>query len=148
MITPDFVGKPAQPDIKTQPRARRFRTMIREGATHGPNFAGHYTIIVWGCGTGCVELAIVDAKNGRVFFPSGLRYVDGSFVGVSPNEPEPTVLTLRYRLDSKLLIVIGAPEEDEYRTGVTYYEWNGNHLRKLRFIRSAKKICREDQGRD
>ena len=145
-VTIAFTGQLATPDVKSQARARRFRTMIRREAAQGPNFAGHYTIVWWGCGTACIEFAIVDAKSGRVFFSSGLSYIDGTFVGIHTSEPEPELTTLRYRLDSSLLIVIGAPEERETRAGVTYYEWNGKHLNKLRFIRSDKKICRE--GRD
>jgi hypothetical protein len=48
-------------------------------------------------------------------------------------------------MDSSLLIVIGAPEENETRTGVTYYEWNGKDLNKLGFIRSVKKMCCKGQ---
>ena len=46
--------------------ARRLRTMLRIGAASGPNFAGHYTPVTWGCGVACQEFAIVDAKSGRV----------------------------------------------------------------------------------
>ena len=145
-VTSKYTGKPAIPDVKSQPRARRFRTMIREGAAHGPNFAGHYTIVFWGCGTGCAELAIVDARDGRVFFPPGLTYIDGTFVGLGPSENVPELTTLRYRTDSSLLIVVGSPEEDEKRTGVTYYAWDGNNLKRLKFIQSTKKICRDGQG--
>src|ERR1051325_7876212 len=35
----------------------------------GPNFAGHYFAIRWGCGTGCARMAIVDASNGKVLPP-------------------------------------------------------------------------------
>lgn len=143
-----LIGKPTQPDVKTQARARRFRTMIRDGAAQGPNFAGHYTIVFWGCGTGCAELAIVDARNGRVFFPPDLTYVDGTFVDFDPGETKSEIPTLRYRLDSRLLIVVGSPEEDETRTGVTYYEWNGKNLNKLYFIRSIKKNCHDVEKKD
>lgn len=146
--TSKFIGKPAKPDVKTQARARRFRTMIREGAAQGPNFAGHYTVVFWGCGTGCAEFAIVDAKNGQVFFPADMTYVDGTFVGFDPNEAETGIPTLRYRLDSSLLVVVGSPDEDETRTGVSYYEWNGKNLKKLRFIQSIKKICRDVEKKD
>jgi hypothetical protein len=39
---------------------------MREGA----NFAGHYAIVRWGCGTECVAYIIGDIATGRVFdFP-------------------------------------------------------------------------------
>jgi hypothetical protein len=37
--------------------------MAAEG---GPNFAGHYTVALWGCGTSCQSFAIIDAKTGAV----------------------------------------------------------------------------------
>jgi hypothetical protein len=42
--------------------------MLREGAKQGPNFAGHYTVVMWGCGSDCMEVAVVDAKTGHVYF--------------------------------------------------------------------------------
>ena len=71
-----FNGSVAPADVRSSPQVRLFRTRIREGAKQGPNFAGHYTIVFWGCGTGCVSLAIVDARTGKVFFPSNLGSID------------------------------------------------------------------------
>ena len=38
------------------------------------------------------------------------------------------MLPLRFRLDSRLLVVLGAPGEDATRDGVAYYEWTGHAL--------------------
>lgn len=51
-VTQKFNGNPAAAVIATR-RARMFRTMIRTQAKQGPNFAGHYTVAIWGCGSGC-----------------------------------------------------------------------------------------------
>src|SRR5262250_1611988 len=64
--TADFKGKPAAPVLATK-SARMFRTQIREAARKGPNFAGHYTVAEWGCGSGCVTIAVIDAVSGKVF---------------------------------------------------------------------------------
>ncbi len=48
-------------------RWRRYRTMIREGANSGPQFAGHYRIAQWGCGSGCSMFVIVDSESGKIF---------------------------------------------------------------------------------
>src|SRR4051794_32440108 len=61
-----FSGKPAAPVLKTAGQ-REFSTRIREGAAHGVNFAGHYTIADWGCGAGCVSIAVIDARDGTVY---------------------------------------------------------------------------------
>jgi len=63
---PKFSGKPMQPVIKTA-EDRRFRTMIRKAAAGGPNFAGHFTVAEWGCGAGCVSVAIIDAATGSIY---------------------------------------------------------------------------------
>jgi len=37
--------------------------------SNGPNFAGHYFVIRWGCGSECLMMAIVDARTGKVYDP-------------------------------------------------------------------------------
>jgi hypothetical protein len=61
-----FSGKPVPPKL-VRPADRLFRSQIRDGAAKGPNFAGHYSIVKWGCGSQCVSFAVVDAKNGEVY---------------------------------------------------------------------------------
>jgi len=119
--TDRFEGKPAPVKIVTR-QARTYRTMLRDSANDGPNFAGHYTIGQWGCGSGCVQFAIIDAKTGDVYFPP--FYVS---IVAGPEEkmediPEP----LQFKPDSKLLIVTGA--RNEKGGGVYYYKWENNRL--------------------
>jgi hypothetical protein len=119
-----FKGMPAAVRL-TSPEARRYRTMIRAGARKGPNFAGHYTIVEWGCGAGCAQFEVVDARTGAVYDPPfyvGLRtHFTGG--GAQPDPP------LEFRIDSKLLIVSGAPNEEN--EGFFYYKWDGKCLRLL-----------------
>lgn len=76
-----FKGTPAAP-ILTTPAERRFRIVIRRGVDNGwgveggttnepsgtvPNFAGHFVIIRWGCGSPCLMAAIVDVRLGVCF---------------------------------------------------------------------------------
>jgi hypothetical protein len=82
-------GKPAPVNLASHPRAKQFRTALRDGASAGPDFAGHYTIVGWGCGGGCLDFAIVDATNGRVFFPPDIRTISVANVDQSKDEPEP-----------------------------------------------------------
>jgi hypothetical protein len=73
----------------------------KEFAVPGPNFAGHYVIVTWGCGSPCLMAAIVDEKNGRVFPPPFHNGPGDSYFQVPWDFPmEPLV----YRLDSRLLI--------------------------------------------
>lgn len=81
-----FTGIPAPVDMKSDPQARQFRTRLAEGAKQGPNFAGRYTIVEWGCGTNCQQIAVLDARTGRV------------------TDWLTTEMGSSYRLDSKLFI--------------------------------------------
>ena len=69
-----YRGRPAPVRLDSR-RARMFRTRLREDSRSGPNFAGRYTVVVWGCGTGCAQMGVVDAKTGRVYFPP-VEYMD------------------------------------------------------------------------
>ncbi len=63
-VLPDFAGRDAW--------AREFRTAIRDGMAGGPNFAGRWSVIEIGCGTGCRFAYLVDHATGRVLpFPYG-----------------------------------------------------------------------------
>jgi hypothetical protein len=72
--------------ILVTPEQHRLRTRIREGVEKGsgvwingewsreqnrpgPNFAGRYIVIVWGCGMACLMTAVSDAETGVVYNP-------------------------------------------------------------------------------
>lgn len=122
-IVEKFVGTPAPVVLKSGARARRFRTVLKEGAKTGPNFAGHYTVVKWSCGTACAEFAIVDAKDGQVYFPTIMKFNSYALVhdGTEP---------FQYRKDSSLFIIAGEPDEID-KLGVYYYRWTGNDLKLL-----------------
>jgi hypothetical protein len=58
-------GKPATPKLVDSGQLM-FRTRIREGAKEPVEFAGHYTVPRWGCGTLCNAFVIVDSISGSV----------------------------------------------------------------------------------
>jgi len=126
---------PAPPDVKSG-KAHLYRTMIKEGARLGPNFAGHYTIIPIGCGAATTCVAVADAKNGNVYFPPQLESVEALLVDTG----NVNVSVLNYRRDSNLLIVIGSPNEIIDRAGVSYYEWDSGKFSLIRFVPAAK-LC-------
>jgi len=107
---------------------RRFRTNLTESLLEGVNFAGHYNISQWGCGTACLDGAIIDTRTGKVYWPKELR-------GIYAASDEPIV----YKADSRLLIFNGYPaSEKEKSKGRYYYEWTGT---KLRFIKFSPSIA-------
>jgi hypothetical protein len=123
-VTTRFSGKPA--NVRLMSRiARRFRTVIREQAKQGANFAGHYTVVEIGCGAACVELAVVNAKTGDVYFqPFPIMF------GMMEDQQE----LLRnypqqYRRDSRLLIAFGSPKNGG--KGMYFYKWEKNRFRLI-----------------
>lgn len=58
-VMPDFDGRDNW--------ARSFRTRIREGLAERPNFAGHYSVIMFGCGGSCRGYFVADSRTGEVF---------------------------------------------------------------------------------
>jgi len=95
-----YEGKPAKVDFSSLPAAREYRTEITEQASDGINYAGHYTVAKWGCGTNCIGFAIIDAINGKVVY-------------YAPHNEEGNGLT--YSFDSRILI---HNEKDDY----SYYK--------------------------
>ena len=118
-----FKGKSAEPRLNTA-FARNFATAIREGAARGPNFAGGFAIVQWGCGSECVQMAVVDEKGGAVYRgPFSTLAFSPSLIwhGREADRFEP----VSFRLDSRLLIVRGCPEENEQNCAMFFYEWDG-----------------------
>jgi hypothetical protein len=77
------------PDFARQPQYRQMRTNIARGAGR-VNFAGHYALVMMGCGAGCRLVYVVDLLNGRIAdFPLG---GENNYL-----------LDLEYRPDSRLV---------------------------------------------
>jgi hypothetical protein len=115
--------------------------MLRIAARAGPNFGGHYTIAGWGCGASCLQWGVVDAKTGHVHFEPSIEIVDASHVGDDEFQRPRDFNALRFRRDSDLLVVLGAPHEDTSREGAAYYCWNGRRFSLLKFV-PRKHACR------
>lgn len=68
-----YRGPIVLPDFKGRDRAfANYRTRISEEMKTGPNFAGHYAIVIIGCGTSCSFAYVADVSTGQVYsFPYG-----------------------------------------------------------------------------
>jgi hypothetical protein len=117
-VTLKFHGTPVSPQKNTA-FSRKYRTVIREGVSNGPNFADHYTVAIWGCGSSCAMFSIVDAVDGRVYdFPSGVSWsadVDGG---------------ITYRRNSRAIHVVGYLNETGEQMDC-WYVWNGLKLTEI-----------------
>ncbi len=75
-----YKGRQADPDFKTDPPAYKFRTQIKNQCkSQGINFAGHFTIAHWGCGSSCEEIAVIDRINGKIFYSNLIKLSKSAF---------------------------------------------------------------------
>ena len=134
-----YAGVNAKPRLDP---GEEYRTRIRQWAVEKPNFAGHYILANWGCGTECLMIVIIDAKTGKVFHPGGVMSVSANQVhdDLMVGEPKwPNTGPLKFRANSRLLVLLGAPEEDEKRRGISYFVWRNDELSLVRFVPKAWK---------
>jgi len=94
-----YAGKPTKINYKSHIIARQYRTVITEGYKEERmvNFGGHYCLVGWGCGSPCVQFALVDRRTGRVYdglvAPAGFDYKANSrLLLVNPPDDERTAL--------------------------------------------------------
>ena len=116
--------------------ARKYRTIMRSTQTQGPDFAGHLSIALWGCGTACTGWAAIDAGTGRV-----ISLPHSSPIRGNHNLDDDKVF---YQKESRLLILEGALGDEEVNEGLTYLLWTGHGFRKLAFYPRAS-ICRPSE---
>jgi hypothetical protein len=130
-----FHGVPATPILQTAGQ-RLFRTRIREAARKGPNFAGHYTIAEWGCGSSCVSVAVIDAETGAVCegpfgrLPNALLSYGEALQYDRDAKGEYQDEELSYRLNSRLFIARGCA--NDVNCAAYFYEWTGSQFELLR----------------
>ena len=103
---------------------RKYRTALRSAIKEKPNFAGHFTVAKWGCGSACISWAIINRENGKVWL--------SPFTVSSPactEHPEYCGPEINFRESSELLIIVGARNEEG--AGRYYYRWHNNELQLL-----------------
>ncbi len=141
-----FTGTPAAPILATAEQ-RTYRTRIRNGVAtlsdvwigsyknpikaKGPNFAGHYFVIRWGCGSQCVMMATVDAETGKVYEPP-LAGKNALWVPLDNLSDMETDL----RPDSSLLVLRNACRDfkDRRTCGSYYFNWKDYHFDLVKFV--------------
>jgi hypothetical protein len=122
-----YRGKPAKPIFRTKEELE-FRTRIREGAANGPNFAGHYAVVIWGGGTGTGTFVLVDVKSGQIFFH------------VDPKRG----IEFYFQLNSRLMVIDGCDSPPGDGPCVrSFWEWSGKEMKFLTSFSSASSLaCR------
>jgi hypothetical protein len=138
-ITQIYSGPAAEPILRTAAE-KHFQTRIRKGVSEGagvwtgswkspvnqkgPNYAGHYFVIRWGCGSNCLMMAIVDAQRGKVYGPPLNR---GGTELYLPMDPMSDV-EIDFRADSSLMVLRNACKTPRSECGVYYFNWKNNQF--------------------
>lgn len=122
-----FQGKTA-PLVLTR-AARAYRTRLREAAQGKPNFAGHFIVTTWGCGTECIEGAIIDVRTGHVFM------LPFTLCCWAPGTVDDNFKPVDYRLNSSLIILSGARDEKDGDYAARAYRFQNNRLVLVKTIR-------------
>ena len=131
-----FKGEPAKPQFRPgedhySNGDGHFRSGVLFDAERGPNFAGHYTLARWTCGSGCSSAVVVDSLTGRLYrdMPFESLVLPRLDLGLEPYS---------FRLDSRLLIVQGYFDIDvpspKTECSCRYYEWTGTAFKLLRKV--------------
>ncbi|HKD78732.1 MAG TPA: hypothetical protein VKH81_03510 [Candidatus Angelobacter sp.] len=108
-----YQGKPAVPILSKD--QRWYRTVIREGAKSKVQFAGHYTVPIFGCGAGCAGFYLVDSITGKVY--DGFTVAD-SFAWIARPGNE-NVRRIEFYPNSRLFRITGCPGE----TNCGFYDY-------------------------
>lgn len=108
-----FTGKTKLPDFRGRDKAfNSFRTRIRNGMNQGPSFAGEFSVIQIGCGTGCSFVVVANNRTGQPFeFPR--------------SGEDSMYLTLKYQLTSKLMIAQWA-DYDQSKCFIEHFLFDGS----------------------
>ena len=102
-----YRGKPARPVITEE--FRSVRTTIRRGARSDVEFAGHYTVPRWGCGTDCNGFVVVDSVSGKVY--DGFGVAGLPFGWVEKHGGYDAIERMEFHPDSRLMKINACPDE-------------------------------------
>lgn len=101
----------AKPKLASS-KDREFKTRIIEASRQRVNFAGHYVLSSFGCGSSCIMSFALDKNSGEVaWLPFSICCWGNINVDSEP---------ISFRKDSRLVIVTGS--RNEQGKGFYYYE--------------------------
>jgi hypothetical protein len=116
------------------PNLQKMREAVQDTIPRKPNFAGHYAIVEYSCGTECSQITVVDLKNGLVLMAVPYDTLDldaDPKVGI----PYPG---LSYKRNSRLLVASGCFDwdspESKRECGTKYFELKDDGFALLKYV--------------
>lgn len=124
-VAQEVVKKPAHLKL-SNPGSKQYATTLRQASKQPINFAGHFVLATWGCGSGCVMGGAINVKTGDVAM---LPFTVSDW---PLNVTEP----LQFKKDSCLLTVQGSRNEEGH--GKYYYKFDGSSYELLKALDDKK----------
>ena len=122
-------------NFESDPVAKEYKTVISEKYNDlEVNFASHYIIATWGCGSGCVSGAMVDTRDGRVYPMPEDEEWGGNGTYIDSKKDSNTLLTV-------LAIQTPTGETEETRK---YWEWDEGS-KKFEFVKVETVLLESNQ---
>jgi hypothetical protein len=114
-VAENYKGKVAPPVLsEVQPA---IRAKLKGAARQKPNFAGHYILLTWSCGSECLTGCVIDATTGHIYMlPVSLCCWNPD--GVQTENP------IEFHRDSKLIIFKGGRNGKACDWGQHYYQFD------------------------
>lgn len=129
----DDLPKINKVDLSSHPKANMFRTTLKSEIGSEADFAFYYKVAIWGCGSSCQSMAIIDSRDGKIYFPDITSSVE-----------------MRYEPRSKLLVVHDPYDIYEFYGNdlserpddmfTSYYVWENNDFRLIKEANITYKV--------
>ncbi|MGB5508921.1 hypothetical protein [Robiginitalea sp.] len=122
-------------DFGSNPIAERYRTVITEKYDElEVNFATHYVIVTWGCGSGCVTGAMVDTRDGSVYSMPEDKEWGGNGTYIDSKKESEILLT----------VAVAQSPTGEVEETRKYWEWDEG-LKKFKFDKIESVLLENDE---
>jgi len=128
--------------VLDRPAVRMFRTQFRLAALQPPNFAGHYRIAIWGCGTQCLEGGMVDLATGKIVAlpsPRSLRGKGLEYWRLCDSAFQPS--GIENSVDSRLLVIRCADisvKNGGAHLRTSYFVFENDSFKKIREVKGER----------
>jgi hypothetical protein len=125
-VSEAYIGKTAPLALARDDRM--FKTRLAWAAKNQrPNFAGHYILTSWGCGTTCLMGAIIDAKTGKVYWWN-------FSICCWSSDVDDQFQPIEFRLNSRLIVFSGARNEKDGDVGAHFYKFENGRFVHVRSV--------------
>ena len=119
-----YQGKTAAPILETDDQ-RLGSTYYQAVADGGVNFAGHYAVVMLGCGAGCSSIEFLDTRTGQI--------TSGDFTNSGWKKFHDAFRDVEFRRNSRLIVFAGSIDQ-KGPAGWHFYLFDNGKLKRLHTI--------------